>query len=566
MIANVSFHNCEKEEKLLLIYTMIPLHKILSFLIDSLRMKKIFLLFLLSLTFYSFSQPAFSPLVWQHKFPDSRGMVIKKDFDGNLLAAGRSLWGGTIITKHDSSGNLLWEEISNDQYYLLHDMDIDSDGSVYFTGYIYDTTLSITGNPFLIKYNSLGVRQWVRVIESGKAYKIKVFNNKHIYIAGIRDSTFIIPGAIRAFAACFDSSGNRSWYHLDSSNYETNGSILEIDKFGNAYMGGPATCCLPGYDFFVTKLDSNGIKKWSFNYPDPNINYFEPDVSTIDDSANIYISGGAVVSGGVPYDCLIAKLDSSGNLKWWNYYSRNFGTNEWEFTTDLLGDKYGNLYVTGFIEDFTFLPMRQDGFIAKFTSTGQLSWAYIYNGSNNASADFLGCISSINDSIIIGAGSGIYSATGGGLVILALDTSGQLLTKLETNGVFSAIDVVKSTSSFYFTGTRIDNSSIGTAYDSMMVFRVDYFENTLSMHEFLTRQELKVYPNPFSQKIKIEVSHQSHIKSVKLFNSIGRLVHSDIVNDSSLQLNCAFLPSGLYLLEVTDSEGNVKRKKLLKTD
>ena len=158
---------------------MIPLNKVLSFFIDSPRMKKIFLFFLLSLTFYSFSQPAISPIQWEHQFSNSRGRVIKKDFEGNLLVVGRAAF-GTIIAKFDTSGNLLWQEISNDQYYLLHDMDIDSDGSVYFTGYIFDTTLTITGNPFLIKYNSFGVRQWVRVIESGKAFKIKVFNNKHI--------------------------------------------------------------------------------------------------------------------------------------------------------------------------------------------------------------------------------------------------------------------------------------------------------------------------------------------------------------------------------------------------
>lgn len=529
-------------------------------------LKKLLLLFFISLCMNGQSQPSFSPIEWEHKFPGSNGKVIKMDFDGNLLVVGRAAY-GSIIAKIDTSGNIIWQDICNDQFYLLHDMDIDSIGNVYFTGYIYDTTLSITGNPFLIKYNSLGIRQWVKVIESGKAFKIKVFNENHIYITGIRDSTYINPPVLwRAFTACFDSSGNRSWYFLDSSNYETNSYIIELDKSGNSYIAGYTACCLPGYDFFVTKLDINGTMIWSNNYSNPNINYTTPRFSTIDDSANLYISGIAIVAGGVPYDCLVAKVDSTGNLEWWNFYSQNFGTNKKEYTSDLLCDKNGNLYVAGYIQDFTFSPMRQDGFIAKFTSSGQLSWTYIYNKSNNASADFLGCISLINDSIVIGAGSGIYSATGGGLVVLALNTSGQFLTKLETDGVFTAIDVVKNNSSLYFNGTRIDNSLAGTAYDSMMVFKVNYFANTLLIHEFSKEQILSVYPNPFSQKIKITVSAKSPIKSIKLFNYTGKLAHTDIVNDSSMQLNCAFLPSGLYLLEVTDSEGNVNRKKLLKSD
>jgi len=544
---------------------MIPLHKILSFFTGYQRMKKACLLLLLLITFYSFSQPAFSPLVWQHKIPDSRGMVIKKDFEGNLLAAGRSLWGGTIITKHDTSGNLLWQEISNDQYYLLHDMDIDSDGSVYFTGYVYDTTLSTTGNPFLIKYNSFGVRQWVRVIESGKAFKIKVSNNKHIYIAGIRDSISFIGGGIRAFTACFDSSGNRSWYHLDSSNYETNGSILEIDKSGNAYMGGYSACCLPGYDFFVTKLDSNGVKIWSNNYPDPNINFTAPQFSTIDDSANIYISGIATIAGGVPYDCLVAKVDSSGNLKWWNYYTQNFGTNEKEYTSDLIFDKHGNLYLTGGIEDFTFLPMRQYGFTVKFNKNGVQDWVYIYNGNlNNASG--LHSIISYDDTTLIVAGTCYFSATDIRFALMVLDTMGNLKTKSETSGINYTTDVVKSNSSFYFTGTLYDTSSAGTAYDSMLVFRVNYIANTLYIPELLTGKILNVYPNPFNQKLNIIISDKSQIKRIKLYNCTGRLVYSDIANNSSLQLNCAFLQSGLYILEVMDAGGNVYYKKLMKTD
>lgn len=543
---------------------MIHLLKIVSFLLNFPRMKNICLLFLLSLTFNSFAQPVISPIQWEHQFFNSRGRVIKRDFEGNLLAAGRAAF-GTIIAKFDTSGNLLWQEISNDHYYLLHDMDIDSDGSVYFTGYIFDTTLTITGNPFLIKYNSLGVRQWVRVIESGKAFKIKVFNNKHIYIAGIRDSTNIFPGAVRAFVACFDSSGNRSWYHLDSSNYETNGYILEIDKSGNAYMGGFSGCCLPGYDFFVTKLDSNGAKIWSNNYPDTNIYYTVPQYSTIDDSANIYISGIATIAGGVPYDCLVAKVDSSGNLKWWSSYARNLGNNEWEKPQNLISDKHGNLYAIGYIEDYTFSPIRQDAFILKYTSTGQLRWDYIYNNNNTNSSDYLSSFIVVNDSVLVAAGSGIYSNTGGGLVVVALDTSGQLLTKLETNDFFAALDVVRSNSSFYFTGVRIDSGTFG-AFDSMTVFRVDYLSNTLSINAFFSSQKLSVYPNPFSQKLNITISDKNQIRSIKLYNSTGSLVYSDIVNDSSLQLNCAFLPSGLYLLEVMGSEGIVDRKKLMKTN
>ena len=201
----------------------------------------------------------------------------------------------------------------------------------------------------------------------------------------------------------------------------------------------------------------------------------------------------------------------------------------------------------------------------KYNNKGQKCWSYTYNGTANT-YDLLYCLDFINDSTLIAAGSGTYSATSGGFLALAFDSAGNLKTKLEVSSFIHPHDVTISNSSLYFTGTRWDTSGAGTAYDSMKVFRVDYFANTLSIDEFLIRQKLSVFPNPFSQKLNITISDKNPIKRIKLFNSIGRLVYSDIVNDSSLQINCAFLLSGLYLIEVTDSVGNVNRKKLLKTD
>lgn len=59
---------------------------------------------------------------------------------------------------------------------------------------------------------------------------------------------------------------------------------------------------------------------------------------------------------------------------------------------------------------------------------------------------------------------------------------------------------------------------------------------------------LKVYPNPFSDKIKFE-SNQNSRKEFKLFNTLGEIVLTGFLNSEKGEIDLSFLPDNIYFLK-----------------
>lgn len=71
---------------------------------------------------------------------------------------------------------------------------------------------------------------------------------------------------------------------------------------------------------------------------------------------------------------------------------------------------------------------------------------------------------------------------------------------------------------------------------------------------------IKVYPNPSTDKITIELINNIELKSVSMFNINGGQVKVKM-NDKSLDV--AKLPRGVYVLKITTSEGSTEQKVVL---
>jgi len=110
------------------------------------------------------------------------------DLDGNTNAGGRDL----ILIKYNSSGMKQWTQqlgISGNEE--GRDIVSDSDGNIYVTGY---TAGSLDGNTnagsndiILVKYSSVGVKQWTRQVgtsENDIGYGITIDSNSNVYLTG----------------------------------------------------------------------------------------------------------------------------------------------------------------------------------------------------------------------------------------------------------------------------------------------------------------------------------------------------------------------------------------------
>ncbi|WP_421920206.1 T9SS type A sorting domain-containing protein [Marinifilum sp.] len=75
--------------------------------------------------------------------------------------------------------------------------------------------------------------------------------------------------------------------------------------------------------------------------------------------------------------------------------------------------------------------------------------------------------------------------------------------------------------------------------------------------------ELKVYPNPFSDYLKIE--NKDNLKmDIKLYNIQGKLVKSIVTSEQLIELSTANLSAGIYVLNVSSNE-SVKSFKVIKS-
>lgn len=106
------------------------------------------------------------------------------------------------------------------------------------------------------------------------------------------------------------------------------------------------------------------------------------------------------------------------------------------------------------------------------------------------------------------------------------------------------------------------NSVMSTFFDPALVgdrgIRRDFLESGITYllpadigtNEIAT-QELKIYPNPASTTVKIELPQEIAFADVSIHNSMGQLIGSYLISNLSSELLVADLPDGFYYLNVT---------------
>lgn len=91
---------------------------------------------------------------------------------------------------------------------------------------------------------------------------------------------------------------------------------------------------------------------------------------------------------------------------------------------------------------------------------------------------------------------------------------------------------------------------------------VEGLETALSTESFDAIQDLKVFPNPTNDQIKIQASQV--INKVSIYNVFGKLVHTDATDSSNLLIDMSKLSSGVYLLKISANNTTMNRKIIKK--
>lgn len=341
-----------------------------------------------------------------------------------------------FLVKFDSNGLRVWGTyyggLSDDRGYSCA---TDAIGNVYLAGQTQSNTgmgIASSGahqtiygggtyNAFLVKFNSVGIRQW-GTYYGGTGYDVgldcETDASGNVYLAGYCSSTTgtIIAtssshqliyggGGSDGFLVKFNTNGVRQWGTYYGGNGGDLGYSCATDAFGNIYLSGKTdtnsgtTIATIGShqsnhaggvnDAFLVKFNSSGVRLWGTYYGGTGGDYGQ--TCSTDLAGNVYLAGYTSSStgngiattsalqntyGGGVFDAFLVKLNSSGVRQWSTYYGGTGFDYAWSCYTDV---SY-NIYLVGYTSSSSSTVIatggshqsifgggtNSDGFLVKF--------------------------------------------------------------------------------------------------------------------------------------------------------------------------------------------------------
>ncbi len=509
------------------------------------------------------------------------GLDVATDSHGNVYFtgywAGDSLVIGPItlyeivnrmrvfVAKYDSAGNVLWAR--NDGAPAQAEVKMirtDSHGNIYTTG-IFSLADAIFGNDtlihacptdgFLIKYDSSGNILWARgsrgMINGGDGNRgVTIDPWGNVYITGYFGSdvihfgndSLVNAGQYNLFITKYDASGNEIWTKRAGGTYSDHSRCITSDAAGNLYITGsygsasvifgPDTLThSQGFDeVFTAKYDSAGNALWArVGHGHPSI----ADYITISPAGFIYVvghfAGNPLIIGTDTllnygnHNVFLLKYNTSGNLIWAKSFHGGI-------PYKLISEWPDNIYMSGkidtglvTIDTISFnmpINLQHDPtFIAKFNSNGNALWVdTIASGGDD------------DDGIALGPGGSFYMGgdfQGVNPFILGNDS----------------LSLCNCTEAFF-----IAKANLPSVVDG--VFRPIQINNSLP------------FPNPFVDKLNITIMENESSEIILYDISSRKILQQKFTN--TISLNTSQLANGLYIYEIRNNNGEVRKGKVIK--
>ena len=210
-----------------------------------------------------------------------------------------------------------------------------------------------------------------------------------------------------------------------------------MDDSGNVYVTGVSEGNGTGDDYATIKYNSGGVQQWLQRYNGPGNGSDYGSSIAVDDSGNVYVTGGSVVNGtGLDYATI--KYNSSGVQQWLASY--NGPVNNTDRSTHIAIDGSGNVYVTG----YSFgIGTSVDYATIKYNSSGVQQWVARYNGPGNW-LDFVYSIAVDGQGNVYVSGDSYGNGTSVDYATIKYDSSGYSLWVLRYNGPVNGDDNARS--------------------------------------------------------------------------------------------------------------------------
>jgi len=376
------------------------------------------------------------------------GCAITVDTDGNVIVVGRFQGPATIagtslssnansidifIAKFSASGSLLWVKTAGGSGEdFAKDVSVDQSNNIIITGFFNGTatfgpgetnqkTLSSSGSQdiFVAKYNSAN-GNLLNAEEAGgpggdSGHGVATDSGNNILVTGsfqghISQYNLNSEGSKDVFIVKYSPSLSVIWAKHAGGTGEDSGADIAIDGSdnvivtgritGTAYFGRPnanqeTLNSNGGLDIFIAKYNSSGALSWAEKAGGPTddrglgIATDGDNIVVVGDINNEAVFGGNTTlnTEGGSRDAFVAKYNSSGSLSWAKNAGSSNGDRAWGVITDSSNDIFVTGRANGTMKFGSITKARiggKDIFVAKYDkSSGAAIWAKIAGGSND---------------------------------------------------------------------------------------------------------------------------------------------------------------------------------------
>lgn len=506
----------------------------------------------------------------------------------------QSTFGGGItdafLAQFNSAGALQWAT-----YYGGSADDIgqlcstDTSGNVYLIGNTYSTnnissvgahqtSIGGTQDAFLVKFDSLGVRQWGTYYGgSGDEFSYKVCTDagNNAYISGYTASTNNIStsgghqpihggGIYDGFLVKFNSSGIQQWGTYYGGGGLDYGQGCASDNLGNIYLGGytqssngisTASSHQVAFgggslDAFLVQFSSSGTRQWGTYYGGTgNDRGFGVATAT---NANVYLSGMTstgsgtdiattdahqVTNGGGASDAYFAEFNSSGVRIYGTYYGELGDEIGFGCTVDNSGKLYLSGYTTSSVNISTSGSHQSifggvvDGYLTQFQQCNPPPAPTNITPSVNHTI----CLAETATLSVSGIGSINWYSSPTSTVSLATGTI-YITPTLTTTGTYS-----------YY----VQDSTCAKGPRTLISVVVSVCTSVLTMGP--STSGVMLYPNPNPGAFTIELNN-SFPKTIEVTDVLGRVLRTEETSDSKINFEIPNLSNGIYFVKILFDE------------
>jgi hypothetical protein len=196
------------------------------------------------------------------------------------------------------------------------------------------------------------------------------------------DGGFALAGYTYSFAAGYQdmyivklsSTGAIQWTRtVGGTGNDLALSIIQTTDGGYATVGYTNSFGTGGYDFFIVKLDANGVLQWCRIIDRASDDSGWSIIQTADGG---FVIAGLSATGGVfTSDVFIVKLNMNGTFQW----SKTYGGSEDEVVFSIIQTSDGSLIAAGYTDSFGL--GGNNFYILKLDTTGTLQWSRTVGGT-----------------------------------------------------------------------------------------------------------------------------------------------------------------------------------------